>query len=1480
MSNSSSSSRFRNLSISLSTLAVVALALGSYYFIYVGQREDLLHERNFRVLSQINQNALAKDQTFKRVAKNLPRSSEWIKERVRSYYQKPIQISQQETYSSYQQRLENQRQEIEQIVRDSLGQDVAKLKEELGEKSAAYSKQLQNLVLDNRALFTRSLSEDRKASGKKGGNPQEQIFLKRKSPGQALQSLSQLKRKSIERVANDSLGANLDSVKRALGEKQLAYNRYLRAWVKDNPDLFNTLVGPPPSGGGNRAATQEDLDITFHDGYFQLGKEARLPFHQVERKLSEELKMDVSLEKEQEGAAGRKGRFVKKEGSSTTQLFYASYPLQQGRETYRLSLSKDMDDFMASLIRDDVYDDFIIFLKKEEGAAEIIFQTSKIPMKVNRLPDTLLLTDKQLGLQANTLRELNLIGTNYYAYLQPMQLDEQQLIIVGLQQVERFNGEKFRVSTLLILLLALLLFIGILTLPILRLRLLSNYERLKTSDVIFSMFTAILGSAALVLLLFDTYGFNGPDSQIRKQQLVDLSSAITEDLIGELEAIYDQLLFYDQMADSIEQDVRKVASIDPKTAEPLFPKLYPQYYPFFTNVFWVGMDDTLALEITSRPDLTKKVDVSGREYLERLKAGERYQLPSGGEFMLESILTRTTGDNLAAVSKLSQKEDANIIFLATKLFSVMDVVLPQGFGFCLMEPDGRVLFHSDPDRNLQENFLEESSPKALRSAMYARSELFIDGYYQGEASDFYLRPLPNLPLFLVTFENKAFYQNTHEQIITFTFVLILISFLFGLAIVLLMVAFAPGRRRLRGESFMFSWLRPRNGRATAYRVLLFANLLTLAVLYAFSLGEKALTVINFFGMAYIYTFIMAYLALRPDPTQGTIGVRKQYRFITATIAMLIGLNLLALSLTAEEFWKTLFFQMIHLSIAGLALLAIRRLSPIHVEDQEEYLNRLWKPLRGGVQFLNVRRSYRAFLMSWLLIISVFPSVKYYSLAYSREVKLSIKHTQVQLAKDIRERDAWLEGMFGSLNPDLRALKDLKNQGIYSGPFYATIHNGLDLSNAWKNSLVLEKEDRPVSQSFSLYDSLFSRIRPRYNDRVRITNQLRSASSADSSWYWTEGKGILNEKPQDIVSTLTYYDSRGDVLLKSYLHQYRLPLPFNAMGILFWLAFIGLMVFIYYLMDFVLKKLFAENIVAMKVPSEAEVRESIATTQQDIFLIIPPRAMGSKYKQVLRGKLRLSFRDFKSLEEFWAEVEERESRWYKGKPAEEIKAERKNESIVLNHFEHQLNDLEQNKARLSIIRRAMMTWKQVIVVSSVDPFELLDTYDEKIEVASGEAKDKLEDALVSWSRTLSRFYKLDFPFETDPLEYGRGEHEALLAEECRHGAFLRYLYPELLVLYKGRTEVDAEDIVLDIELRAQLYYQVLWSASSPEERYILFDLAQDGLVNGRNIRVVKTLIRKGLVVNDGEELRIMNRSFRNFILTVTKLVRNLSDGAAR
>src|SRR5262249_16362719 len=61
-------------------------------------------------------------------------------------------------------------------------------------------------------------------------------------------------------------------------------------------------------------------------------------------------------------------------------------------------------------------------------------------------------------------------------------------------------------------------------------------------------------------------------------------------------------------------------------------------------------------------------------------------------------------------------------FLTAQPLSLIDPILPDGYGFALLDDKGFVLFHSDKSKNLHENFLQETDwNKQLQAAMFGHS---------------------------------------------------------------------------------------------------------------------------------------------------------------------------------------------------------------------------------------------------------------------------------------------------------------------------------------------------------------------------------------------------------------------------------------------------------------------------------------------------------------------------------------------------------------------------------------------------------------------------------------------------------------------------------------------------------------------------------------------------------------------------------------
>ena len=94
------------------------------------------------------------------------------------------------------------------------------------------------------------------------------------------------------------------------------------------------------------------------------------------------------------------------------------------------------------------------------------------------------------------------------------------------------------------------------------------------------------------------------------------------------------------------------------------------------------------------------------------------------------------------INKQSDLEDFSGRQIAIKMLSLTDVALPIGFKFAVIEPGGRILFHSDTHRNLTENFFSEcDAPSRFRAIAERRTPAHFTDTYAGSSYFFYMRPL-------------------------------------------------------------------------------------------------------------------------------------------------------------------------------------------------------------------------------------------------------------------------------------------------------------------------------------------------------------------------------------------------------------------------------------------------------------------------------------------------------------------------------------------------------------------------------------------------------------------------------------------------------------------------------------------------------------------------------------------------------------------
>ena len=79
------------------------------------------------------------------------------------------------------------------------------------------------------------------------------------------------------------------------------------------------------------------------------------------------------------------------------------------------------------------------------------------------------------------------------------------------------------------------------------------------------------------------------------------------------------------------------------------------------------------------------------------------------------------------------------------------------------------------------------------------------------------------------------------------------------------------------------------------------------------------------------------------------------------------------------------------------------------------------------------------------------------------------------------------------------------------------------------------------------------------------------------------------------------------------------------------------------------------------------------------------------------------------------------------------------------------------------------------------------------------------------------------------------------------------------------------------------YRHVWNTLTHEEQLMLYDLAEDGLMNTSNFMPLSNLLNKGLILRKDGVLMLMNKSFRNFVLStvnregIRQLEKEINEG---
>jgi len=1191
----------------------------------------------------------------------------------------------------------------------------------------------------------------------------------------------------------------------------------------------------------------------------------------------------------------------KKEPCPGNRMKFSYKPLQckdKNGEVGNYYIYMNSKDFFDPLKRPDVFDQLIILQEGQNKEFDVLYHSFPGDI-VGSKPGKL--KNPQHGIQSGCLKEIEISNIKYKLFLQPVRLDSgENWYVGGFIADKKFRKESRKLRAGVIIPLLIVFFIFLLSIPIFKLFLMSRFEQLDISDVVLTTVSVNFGMIALLILCLYTFQV-WTDTAGTQKNLYKLANQISKNFTDELKEAYEELSCCDSSEFLKEhqlncgdnfKDILTVVSpggdnFSVETIEKLKQMPPPSIYPFYKVVFWLDSSGQQRLQFSTRNYGGRLINVEKRKYF---REPGNWRVPGypDSKFTLESITSLTSGENLAAISiksnlNLIDKEGKPFIAAAaamtTQLKSVIDTIMPAGYGFCIIDGTGEVWFHSNSRKNHQENFIHEvGDNKALLSALSVNREKHLVLDYQDKTHQCFVMPVPDIPLYVVTFQDLRYTSALHIAIVLH---IVLFFIAIALFIGLLFIVSAGCNYRkslLKRKHVPFEWFRPLTKNKDAYQHLIVSNLVIVLFLILFKLFTTALPAETFFYClsALLFSFTYNYYTIAgEDAGKYRLENRNLLVFFLVFVILLVGL---AYVIILAKFLLVIGFQVVLFILLVLVKSSRSKFKPFRFLD------------KGGKR--NWIRSYVLFLLSWLLVVGVIPIILFYLDVHSYENKVALRHFQAKLAQRIENRDNNIHEFYDKKmsNHDNRLTMWTKSTRKKSGR-YADIIGGTKIENA--------KET--YKSANTLDDSIFKK----YADVLKLPLNRVAAerrafvypAASDNSFTWKrkDKKLILRYQKKGFpLADETLNRDDGYVYVESDMTYFKISIGFFLLLIVA-AIFLSL---VYFLVRFASRVVFGLNL-----PGVDNIQRTYNQAQDEIYDSIKA---GSHVIVYCPGSIEMkccedSLKNSSGLEVHYTDKKGKR----KSKKLDKIDLKSGSETsarytesseemlIIIKNFELHLNDtgiyLDHVNLVLSLLRSRNV---QVVVLASIPLEEIIEFYEEKLDEASSkEASNADKEMIPGYKKIIDGLNEINEGFlpmyvPVKIMDEDRLKDQSLnwdvektadtgigdfIKKEFQAAEYFIKIIPGAYRYYKYLQKKDVpitevrEEMIIKIQELAQQYYNELLYSCSKKEKYILYDIAQDMFVNVNNLDAINTLLKKGLLVYDGE-FKLMNESFRNFILS--------------
>lgn len=1117
----------------------------------------------------------------------------------------------------------------------------------------------------------------------------------------------------------------------------------------------------------------------------------------------------------------------------------------------RTGIKYTIKQFIDPLLRRDQFTQYMI-LKNNH----IIYQT--FPSGITTINKDSLELDKSIFLN-RSIKSVQLSGMQYQFFPQQCSLTKSDTIIItGLIANKSYKYEKNKLPDQVVLFLFIVVIISVLTLPWIKLFQMGSQDTLTTLDGLLSYIVSVFLTSLLFIFFLEYNQSARPNKNASDYIVKNLAQEISHRFNSEIHEAYRLVSKSEALYKVPVLTQTKLTHDSVRYTLNRLIKTYKDSSIDINQLFALKGDGDESYYSSIKSSYPPPGNYANRTYYKNLRDDKSYYLnnESTKPYYLEQIVSWATGEFTSVISKPSSDASSRYAVLTFNFKCLQRPVLTTGYMYCIINDQGKVLYHTDPTKNLNENLFDEvSANKDLKASIIAHSSLYFTTRYAGKEYNAYIEPIPSLPYSIIVFEDTSFKNIVEVNAFYFALSMFISYFLILASVLLLIFLVSIKPKYYKKQYFDLSWLGPDSNLHNEYNIVGIGNLINLFIILFFTKTTDFFQIlfILLISAFFVYLFQNVVYYIYYLRTNSYKNLRLKKNAIILLCCIIVFLHIVAIILGWSSISSPILFELVLVTCLFLII-------PVY------------KRVTGITSFKNIpkwkfTKSFTLMMFTRLVIMGGLPIAVFYTYGYNYEVQLITRYRQTQFLSSINVQQS-------------KTSKRPVN---------------LYVDSVWIQQYAPDVSTPPLysAEKDSSAELLFNQFTANKSDTISEITQFNH-NNANAVWKYKSDKNV----------TTTYFQKPDQkyMLVKSAMLKYNLPALSNTNNwekdALYWILFLMMLLIFWIILHYMLKKLFALNL-----PDNngwEKIDELILTSNElnTLLFIIGSPGSGKlthvlelidnqKLQSVNGTTITFDTKNSDSNNCFVADMihipvnegdAESNREWDKVKEAVH---DTKYALIIVNHFEYDIKNPATNRLKLNFIEDLLQkNLSKVMILSTVHPVNFLDSLNQQ-ELNKDAGARSPEHDLQRWHVLLGHFKivikKLErsdlVNFEKTLLKFENKSPswQAEIINETRYTHFLKkfgnHLIKPLNEYYQNRTlQPKGDDLSFKLGISAHYFYMYIWQSLTKEEKFLLHDLAQDGLVNSYDDYNLTLLISKGLIVSKGGILKIFNYGFRNFILT--------------